>query len=119
MDNLEYYAKLKKNPTKEFKKNWDEQLSEWQDINLLDEDEVKYLRTEFPITATIYFLPKIHKHATKPPGRLIIAANGSLLEPAANYVDFFLLPFVQNLTSYIKDTSDLLRHTRHPMAEFL
>lgn len=53
-------------------------------------------------------LPKIHKKVESPPGRPIISVNGSLIEPASQYVDFFIKPYVCTLPSYIQDNTHVL-----------
>lgn len=51
-----------------------------------------------------------HKCLSNPPGRPIISGNESLTEKASRCVDCVLMPHVTCLSSYIRDTSDLLRH---------
>lgn len=54
-------------------------------------------------------LPKVHKEPRdNPPSRPIVAANGSLTEPASQFIDHFLKPYVQKLPSYVQDTTDVL-----------
>ena len=53
-------------------------------------------------------LPKIHKNLTNPPGRPIISGIDSISEPASQYIDHFIKPFVFTLPSYIQDTTHVL-----------
>lgn len=53
-------------------------------------------------------LPNVLKEPTdNPPGRPILAANGTLTEPA-QFIDYFLKPYVHKLPSYVQDTIDVL-----------
>ena len=56
----------------------------------------------------LYMLPKIHKRLEKPPGRPIVSGNGCPTERISQFVDFFLKPIVQDVRSYIKDTTHFL-----------
>lgn len=54
-------------------------------------------------------LPKVHKEPKdNPPGRPIVAANGTLTEPASQFIDYYLKPYVHRLPSYVRDTTDVL-----------
>lgn len=52
-------------------------------------------------------LPKIHKAGN--PGRPIVSANGHPTEKISEFVDLHLQPHVQDLPSYLQDTTDFLR----------
>ncbi len=54
-------------------------------------------------------LPKIHKSLVSPPGRPIISSNGSLTEPASQFIDLHIKPLAQQLPSYIQDTTYVLK----------
>lgn len=82
----------------------------WQ--GLIDKDTLNYLVPKHPRTPTFYILPKAHKNLSQPPGRPIVSGIGSLTDNASKFVDSFLLPHVSGLPSYIRDTSDLLRHIK-------
>ena len=60
-----------------------------------------------PRTSHIYFLPKIHKPNN--PGRPIVSACSCPTELISNYLDALMLPIVQSLPTYIKDTNHALR----------
>ena len=69
------------------------------------------------IWGRFYLLPKIHKAGN--PGRPVVSANGHPTEKISEFVDLHPQPHVQNLPSYLKDTTDFLREqgpisTRHP-----
>ena len=77
---------------------------------LIDKDTLEYLTPKFPRLPTFYALPKTHKNLQKPPGRPIVSGIGSLTDHTGKFVDAFLMPHVVSLPSYIRDTTDLLRH---------
>lgn len=79
---------------------------------LIDDDTYKFINVQYPRTPTFYALPKTHKNLSAPPGRPIVSGKGSLTENASKLVDTFLLPHVMRLPSYIRDTTDLLKHIK-------
>jgi hypothetical protein len=68
---------------------------------------MEYLTPEDPKPGRFYLLPKIHKESN--PGRQIVSANGRPTEKISEFIDFHLQPFVENLPSHIKDTTDYLK----------
>lgn len=56
----------------------------------------------------IYYLPKVHKNPSAPPGRPIVSGLGSLTARLGEYVDTFLQPLVVKLPSYLKDSTTVL-----------
>jgi hypothetical protein len=80
---------------------------------LVDKQEISeqtgdYLIITNPRTPKFYMLPKIHKNTDPPPGRPIISANDCPTERISALVDHILRPFVQQSTSYVKDTTHFL-----------
>jgi hypothetical protein len=73
----------------------------------LDNKTMEYLTPEDPKPGRFYLLPKIHKENN--PGRPIVSANGHPTEKISEFIDFHLRPFVENLPSHIKDTTDYLK----------
>ena len=59
-----------------------------------------------PRTSHIYFLPKIHK--ANNPGRPIVSACSCPTELISSYLDSLMLPIVQSLPTYVKDTNHAL-----------
>lgn len=57
----------------------------------------------------MYYLPKVHKNATQPPGRPIVSGIDSVTSRVGRYIDFHLQPLVQSVPSYLKDTGDTIR----------
>lgn len=58
--------------------------------------------------ATFYCLPKVHK-GDKTTGRPIVSGVSSLIESASKFIDVWLRPHVESLSSYIKDTIHFLK----------
>ena len=65
------------------------------------------LQIDQPKAGRFYLLPKIHKAGN--PGRPIVSANGHPTEKISEFVDLHLQPHVENLPSYLQDTTDFLR----------
>ena len=73
----------------------------------IDDKTMEYLTPEDPKPGRFYLLPNIHKENN--PGRPIVSANGHPTEKISEFIDFHLRPFVENLPSHIKDTTDYLK----------
>ena len=73
----------------------------------IDDKTIAYLTPKDPKPGRFYFLPKIHNESN--PGRHIVSANGHPTEKISKFIDFLLRPFVENLLSHIKDTTDYLK----------
>ena len=73
----------------------------------ISEKNAIYLTVDQPKPGRFYLLPKIHKAGN--PGRPIVSANGHPTEKISEFVDLHLQPHVQNLPSYLQDTTDFLR----------
>ncbi|XP_075709805.1 uncharacterized protein LOC142743193 [Rhinoderma darwinii] len=76
---------------------------------LLSKKEKQFLSVSFPNTTFLYHLPKIHKSVSSPPGRPIISGIGSLTSNLSHFIDLHLQPFVLELPSFLKDSSQLIR----------
>lgn len=76
----------------------------------IDKDTLNFLITKHPRTPTFYTLTKTHKNIHHPPGRPIVSGIGSLTDNASKFVDSFLMPHKLSLPSYIRDTTDQLKH---------
>ncbi|XP_070173786.1 uncharacterized protein [Littorina saxatilis] len=66
----------------------------------------KHLNQDNPRQPTFYPLPKIHKPNN--PGRPIVSACSCPTVKISQYLDLLLQPIVQNLPTYIKDTTHTL-----------
>ena len=102
-----YYKLLDHDPTPEFAKEVSEAINEMLDEGHISEKNRNYLLIDQPKAGRFYLLPKIHKAGN--PGRPIVSANGHPTEKISEFVDLHLQPHVQNLPSYLKDTTDFLR----------
>lgn len=63
-------------------------------------------------TPVIYYVPKIHKSQSNPPGRPIISGIDSLFSRLGAYLDGFLQPLVKEGRSYLWDSRQLLDELR-------
>ena len=72
-----------------------------------DDKTMEYLTPEDLKPGGFYLLLKIHKE--NKPGRHIVSANGHPTEKISEFIDFHLRPFVEDLSSHIKDTTDYLK----------
>ncbi|XP_069502378.1 uncharacterized protein [Ambystoma mexicanum] len=108
LNNPVFYRRLNHDPTasigEEIKSLMDHALhEEW-----IDQDEHQFLIKTSPVTPAFYLLPKVHKNECVPPGRPIVSAINSILEPLSIYADWFLRPFVLHMNSYVKDTTSMI-----------
>ena len=101
------YKLLDHDPTPEFAQKVSEAINEMHDEGHISEKNRNYLLIDQPKAGRFYLLPKIHKAGN--PGRPIVSANGHPMEKISEFVDLHLQPHVQNLPSYLKDTTDFLR----------
>uniref|UniRef100_A0A803J6V2 Reverse transcriptase domain-containing protein n=1 Tax=Xenopus tropicalis TaxID=8364 RepID=A0A803J6V2_XENTR len=108
LSDLTTYKKLDRDPTWGFKKQIDSSLHLGLSNGFIDTDAFNFLTKEYPVCPILYTLPKIHKNPVSPPGRPIVSARDSLLQPLSIYIDFFLQPLVKGTQTYIRDTGDLL-----------
>ena len=77
--------------------------------NEITGDTYRYLLTDNKRTAEFYMLPKIHKSLVNPPGRPIISGNDCPTEKISHLLDIILQPFVPQIKSYVKDTTDFIK----------
>lgn len=79
------------------------------DHKLLSKQEAKYLIPTASKIPVIYYLPKIHKNSSNPPGRPIIRGIESLTSRLGEYIDLHLQPLVKNMQAFLKDTKHTLQ----------
>lgn len=104
-----YYKLLTNDPSTKFSDEYHRLINDAYSTNILSKNEYKFLTIENPVMSIFYFLPKIHKNLTNPPGRPIISGIGSLTSNLSQYVDRHLQKHVGNLKSHLKDTTSLLK----------
>ena len=74
----------------------------------IDYTTFKFLYIDKPTRKpTLYLLPKIHKPDV--PGRPIISGCGGPTVRLSEYNDFYLKPLMNNINSYVKDSTDFLK----------
>lgn len=103
------YSPIPCDPTNRFKKDLGIIVKQGFLDLIPNKKEYAFLVPLAPHIPTIYYLPKIHKHATKPPGRPIISGIDSVTSRIGRYIDFFLQPLVKQVPSYWKDTKDTIQ----------
>ena len=57
---------------------------------------------------TFYTVAKLHKHVSPPPGGPNVAAINSVTSHISKILDYHIKPMVENLPSYVKDTSHMI-----------
>lgn len=111
LNNPVHYRSLDNNPTTDIALLSNELVERLFSQNLIDEACRKWavVDPEQVRTHQFYHLPKVHKDRTQPPGRPIVSGVGGPTEKISKLLDHFLQPIVQNLPSYIQDTTHFLR----------
>ena len=107
LNDSNFYTSLDHDPTLEYAKQVSDVVGEMLTEGLISEKNFNYLLVDQPKAGRFYLLPKIHKAGN--PGRPIVSANGHPTEKISEFVDLHLQPHVQNLPSYLQDTTDFLR----------
>ncbi|XP_061192295.1 uncharacterized protein LOC133200524 [Saccostrea echinata] len=123
--NSKYYCKITNPNLNHLENIITQKLSEMNTKGVLDNITYDFLRkAKNTRVGRLYLLPKIHKLNIEafneiknngscnspiiPPGRPIISQIGSPTERISQYVDYFLTPIVQTLSTYIRDSSDFI-----------
>lgn len=106
--NSDCHKKLTFKPLSKFQQELIAIVQRAVEQDIITEKQGKCLLIGHPRIATMYFLPKIHKHPTIPSGRSIVSGNGNPSENICRFIDHFLQPIVETLPSFVKDTNDLL-----------
>ena len=101
LQDTQYYrpTELSSKPFLQMKEELTALLHRAKDCGWINTHEYGFLLCEHPRIATFYMLPKVHKKPKdNPPGRPIISANGTLTEPASQFIDYYLnLMFISYL----------------------
>lgn len=85
------------------KKNWKSLLIGRFIQGINNMIEKSFLVPNTPRTPIIYYLPKIHKEQSCPPGHPIVSGIDSVTSRVGKHIDHYLQPLVQLIPSYIKD----------------
>jgi hypothetical protein len=108
LSDKKFYRELEVDPTEEFRKEIQFVVEDLYQSGEID-DTVKSFLTDTSCKASrFYLLPKIHKGINPPPGRPVVASNGSPTEKISKFVDHFLNPTTQKIKSFVKDTTHFL-----------
>ena len=106
--NTSHYRKLASDPTNLIRKIIQTLSNSGLDEGLVSPKEHSFLNKADFTTPAIYILRKIHKNPINRPGRPIVSGCNSILKPLAQYVDFFLKPFVTKNPSHIRDSTSVI-----------
>ena len=99
------YKILERDPTEDFRREINNLIEEIYQSDEIDERARDYLIEPTSKAARLYFLPKIHKGLSPPPGRPVVSGNGCPTEKISSFVDHFLNPTTKLIKSHVKDTS--------------
>ena len=114
LQKTENYREVDRDLTSEHELIINNTIKQFRNSNLLEPKVADNLITNNSRTPRFYTLPKIHKvtkpsKKTKIPGRPVISSVECHSSKISEFVDYHLQPFVQQLKSYVKDTSDYVR----------
>ena len=102
------YTKLMHNPMQELFSEISTFITYLRGKNLIDNNTFTFLHpSTHSRTPVFYMLPKIHKENV--PGRPIISGCSSPTANLSIYLDHYLRPIVQQIPSYIKNTTHFIR----------
>lgn len=107
------YKKLKGNPKVEYHKKLKAYIHKGEKKGILNKKEARYLIPETAKTPVIYYVPKIHKSQTNPPGRPIISGINGLFSRLGAYLDGYLQPLVIRGKSYLRDSKQLITELKN------
>ena len=108
LSDTDFYVQTDTDLSKQHHEEIKSQVDAMCENNEIDKSCADYLCDPEYRTSQFYMLPKIHKRLDNPPGRPIVSGNGCPTERISKFVDFFLKPIVQDVQSYIKDTTHFL-----------
>ncbi|CAJ0968887.1 unnamed protein product [Ranitomeya imitator] len=109
LDDPANYERISSNPTSLYRKQLKLILDGGLSNGLIDKNEYEYLLPQYPVVATFYCLPKVHKGLVPLRGRPIVSGINSLCHHVGIYLDEILKTHVTSLNSYTRDSMDLLR----------
>jgi hypothetical protein len=109
LSDLNYYKELDTDPTEQYRIEVQNAVEDLYQNGEIDETVKHFLTDSTSKTSRFYLLPKIHKGILPPPGRPVVASNGSPMQKISIFVDHFLNPTVQKIKSYVKDTTHFLK----------
>ncbi|XP_040212329.1 uncharacterized protein LOC120943214 [Rana temporaria] len=103
------YSVLRGDPMVMYKNELHSLVEVGKGKGVLTSKEASYLDPFYCRTPIIYFLPKLHKDAERPPGRPIVNGIDSVSSRLGQYLDVFLQPLVCRLPAYLRDTKQIIQ----------
>ena len=103
------YSVLRGDPMVMYKNELHSLVEVGKGKGVLNSKEASYLDPFYCRTPIIYFLPKLHKDAERPPGRPIVNGIDSVSSRLGQYLDVFLQPLVCRLPAYLRDTKQIIQ----------
>ena len=110
LNDTNHYKELPNEPTKLHCKLVNSTIENFKRQGVLKGELAGGLKVSEPRTSLFYLLPKIHQKDH--PGRSVVSFIDSHTSNISEFVDYQLQPSVQSLTSYVKDTNDLLNNIK-------
>ena len=108
LNNKEHYRQLSEDQTAASNETVNSVIERFKRFqNLITKNVAEGLKTTSPRTPRFYIQPKIHKQGN--PERPVISSVNCHTSNISKYVNYHLQPIVQQIPSYIQDTSDFLR----------
>ena len=110
-----YYTPLTADPTSHIASESNDLIDRLHADNLIDDNTWKWAQVDTKTVRChqLYFLPKIHKSLTNPPGRPIVSGVNGPTENVSKLVDHWLQSYVKSLPSHIQDSTHMLRNLRN------
>ena len=108
-DGNRIYTELTVNCTEKFVRNVRNAVQNAVINNVINDDLSDLLIIDDPKPGNIYFLPKIHKNVSPPPGRPICNTINTPTMNLSKWVDIQLQPLVKKLPSYPQDDNHFLK----------
>ena len=109
--NERHYSKMKKDPTVQIAKTSNELVNRLHMDGHIDDITCRWALVE-PNNMRchqFHLLPKIHKTLTNLPGRPIVSCVNGPTDSLSKLVDHWLQGHIASLSSYVKDTTHMLR----------
>ena len=106
-NNTDFYKKIPHDPIESNRNKVNNTINEFKLLKLPDDTDTKNLRTLEARTPNFYMQPKIHKEGS--PGRPFISSVNCRTTKISQYVDHHLQPHVQELGSYVKDSTNFIK----------
>ena len=108
LDDERYYKKLPSDTTNINNNKLSKEIGFLIRQGFIPKKSKQSLINQYPRNPQYYTLPNIHK--ANNPGRPIFSACDGPTEHISSYVDKLIKPLARELPSYIRDTSDFIRH---------